>query len=348
VEIGRYHRQELLPQIGKQGQEKLRTAKVLVVGCGALGSHLAEQLVRSGVGTVRIADRDIVETTNLQRQVLFTEDDVKRGMPKALAAAERLVAINSEVTIDPRVVDVDANNIEELATMAGDRVDLILDGTDNVETRYLINDVTTKLGIPWIYGGCVGIEGRVMAIVPGETPCLRCLFPDVPKGSELPTCDTAGVLGPAVAVVAALQAITAIKLLTGNRPSVKAELLTMDLWSNRFHAMDVSDGRRPECVCCGQKQFVFLESRSAKAPTRLCGRDAVQVSATQSQTIDLEILRRRLATGASVEGSKYFMRAVLKEPAGIVITVFSDGRAIITGTRDEARARSIYARFVGS
>jgi molybdopterin-synthase adenylyltransferase len=187
-----------------------------------------------------------------------------------------------------------------------------------------------------------------MTVVPNQTPCLRCLFPDVPKGSELPTCDTAGVLGPAVAIVAGLQAIAAIKILSGNRASLTPELLTLDVWQNRFHAIDVRDARRSDCACCGQRRFEFLEPTSAKVPTRLCGRDAVQVRPPQVQNIDLIAVRARLATGACVDGSAYFVRGIFKDPPGIVMTVFSDGRAIIAGTRDEARARSLYARFVGA
>src|SRR5262245_34353204 len=216
VAIDRYHRQTLLPQIGEAGQRKLAGARVLLVGCGALGSTIAEQLARAGIGHLRNADRDIVELTNLQRQVLFDDSDAAGGLPKAVAAANRLSKINSTITIEPRVVDVDALNVEQL--VAG--CDMILDGTDNVATRYLVNDVAVKHTIPWIYGACVGTEGRVMTIRPGAGACLRCIFPQPPNASELATCDTAGVLGPVASVVGAMQALAAIKLLSGNADAI--------------------------------------------------------------------------------------------------------------------------------
>jgi adenylyltransferase/sulfurtransferase len=337
VTIDRYHRQTLLPQIAAAGQEKLSAASVLLIGCGALGSTIAEQLARAGVGKIRIADRDIVELTNLQRQVLFDERDAAEGLPKAVAAANRLGKINSQITIEPRVVDVDADNIEKLC--AG--VNVILDGTDNVATRYLINDISVKLGIPWIYGACVGTQGRMMAIVPGDGPCLRCVFPQPPDPSEIETCDTVGVLGPVAAVVGAMQAIAAIKLLTGNAAAVAAELLTFNLWSNRIHAVSTRDGKRVDCPACGEQRFDFLASHNRDMTARLCGRNAVQV---RMASFSLSHAADRLQKAGQVQSQPFMVRCQLPE-GGLSLTAFEDGRVIVQGTNDPARARSVVARY---
>jgi adenylyltransferase/sulfurtransferase len=351
----RYNRQTLLPQIGQAGQARLRDSRVLLIGCGALGGHLAEQLVRSGVGHLRLVDRDIVEWSNLQRQVLFDEQDAREGLPKAIAAVTRLKKINSEVEIDPIVADVHAGNIEELCHLdpslriqdSALRTQLLLDGTDNVQTRYLINDVAVKHSIPWIYGACVGTEGRMMPILPGVTPCLRCIFSEPPSAGELPTCDTAGVLGPAAAVVAAMQAAAAIKILTGNLPAITHELTQVDLWSHRFRSISVEDGRRSDCIACGQRQFEFLADRSAELATALCGRNAVQIRPPASSPIDLKSLAQRLSSAGEIDQTRYLLKCRLREDQTIQLTVFPDARALIHGTSDPARARSIYARYVG-
>jgi molybdopterin/thiamine biosynthesis adenylyltransferase len=340
--VNRYHRQTLLPQIGQAGQDRLASARVLLIGCGALGTHVAEQLVRAGVGFLRIADRDIVETSNLQRQVLFDERDAERAWPKAAAAGERLGEINSSVIVDPRIVDVDPANIESLIA---DQIHLIIDGTDNVATRYLINDLAIKHNIPWIYGACIGVEGRVMTVLPGRSACLRCVFPIPPAADELPTCDTAGVLGPAAAIVGSLQAAAAIKVLTGNQSAIAEELLTLNLWTNRIHAVSLNDARRSDCVCCGERRFEFLARTSSQRAATLCGRDAVQVAGASA--IELSSTARRWEPLGTVEQNRYFVRCRLTDPADIVLTLFSDGRLIVKGTRDPSRARSIYARFVG-
>ena len=256
---GRYHRQELLPWVGEAGQARLAGSRVLLVGCGALGTTAAEQLARAGVGSITVADRDVVEWTNLQRQTLFAERDV--GRPKAVAAAERLGAVNSSVRVDARVADVDADGVEALA-LEPRPADVIVDGTDNAQTRYLLNDVAVKHGVPWVYGGCVGTDGRVMAVVPGlgETPCLRCVFPDPPAAGELATCDTAGVLGPAASAVASLQAVAALKILTGHAADAAGSLLTIDFWRGRHRAIDLTNARRPDCPCCGLRRFDFLDA----------------------------------------------------------------------------------------
>jgi molybdopterin/thiamine biosynthesis adenylyltransferase len=372
VDVDRYHRQSLLPQVGRDGQARLGEARVLLVGCGALGSVIAEQFVRAGVGFLRVVDRDVVELTNLQRQVLYDEDDARRGVPKAAAAGERLRRINSAAAVDAVVVDVHSGNVEALAGVTGEgpRVDLVLDGTDNVETRYLLNDVAVKHRLSWVYGACVGVEGRVMPITPGRTPCLRCLFPQPPGPGELPTCDTAGVLGPAAAVVASLQVVAAMKLLLAP-PEVQASaaagpaasaaggassyagsgtLVTVDTWALRFRTIDVAGDRQPDCPCCGQRRFEFLERRPAGGTTSLCGRDAVQVTAPDARsTVDLKAMAATWRSAAGeVELTPFLIRCRLPEPPHLRLTLFADGRLIVKGTTDVRRARSMYARYVGT
>ena len=338
--MSRYHRQILLPQIGADGQQRLSNSTVLLIGCGALGTVIAEQLVRAGIGTLRVCDRDIVETTNLQRQVLFDESDADSGTPKAIAAAQRLARINSTVRIEPHVIDVHSGNIEQLL----DAADVILDGTDNAEVRYLINDAAVKLGVPWVYGGAVGTSGRVMAVVPGITPCLRCLFPDPPAAGELETCDTAGVLAPAANVVASLQVVAAMKILLGY--AVEEQLTSLDLWAGRIQTISTRGGRREDCPTCGKRHFEFLE-RAVSGTTSLCGRDAVQVLPIARTSLDPQQIASRLARVGTVESTPHLVRCTLSE-SGLGLTVFPDGRAIIKGTTDPALARSVYARFVGA
>src|SRR6185503_9485537 len=266
----RYSRQILLPWIEEAGQQRLAASRVVVVGCGALGGTAAEQLARAGVGHLKIVDRDVVELSNLQRQVLFDEEDAKANLPKAVAAERRLKRINSSIEIRGVVADVNAENAEELLA-----ADLILDGTDNAETRYLINDVAVKRGVPWIYAGCVGSEGRVMAVVPGKTACLRCVFPDAPLAGEVETCDTAGVLGPAASVAASIQAGLAIRMIVGDE--VESGMLTFDLKTGRFNRVAQSEARRDDCVCCGSRDFEFLNARGASKAVSLCGRNSVQI-----------------------------------------------------------------------
>jgi molybdopterin-synthase adenylyltransferase len=347
--MDRYHRQKLLPFIGADGQAKLGESRVLLIGCGALGSVIADQLVRAGVGHLTLVDRDIVELTNLQRQVLFDEADARDGVPKAIAAGNRLKAINSSVTIEPRVMDVHSGNIEELigASLPPLRkVDLILDGSDNVETRYLVNDVAVKHGIPWVYGACVGVEGRIMLIRPGEGPCLRCVFPNPPEAGELATCDTAGVLGPAAAIVASMQSIAAIQFLTGNLPLENSALTKIDTWNNRFRSI-ATGGRRSDCECCGSRRFTFLDRAVEKTASRLCGRDAVQVHSGATTADRLPELARRLSAIGPVQQSAFLVRCHLADEK-VVLTVFADGRTIVQGTSDISRARSLASRYVGS
>ncbi|HWB53263.1 MAG TPA: ThiF family adenylyltransferase [Tepidisphaeraceae bacterium] len=342
--ISRYHRQELLPQIGTAGQQKIQSANVALIGCGALGTVVAEHLVRAGVGTLRLIDRDIVEWTNLQRQTLYTEADAREGAAKVFASAERLKQINSKIQIEPIAADLDAENIEKvLGFSTTRRPDLILDGTDNIETRYLINDVAVKHGVPWVYAAGVGTEGRVMGIVPGISPCLRCIFPDAPAAGDLATCDTAGVLAPVTAVIASLAVVQAFKILLGDHPR---HLISVDAWKDDFRSMDIEHCRDVNCVCCGKNNFEFLNRAVRRESARLCGRDAVQVYA--SGCPDLAGLAQRLSNSGEIRRTPYMLRIALHDPAGITLSIFPDGRAIIAGTCDIARARSVAARFLGS
>ena len=342
LDTRRYHRQELLPQVGAAGQARLAAGRVLLVGCGALGSTVAEQLARAGVGYLRVVDRDVVEWTNLQRQVLFEESHARDGTPKAVAAKERLGRINSGVTVDAVVADVHSGNVESLA----DDCAVVVDGTDNVETRYLVNDVAVKRGTPWVYGACVGTDGRVMPVVPGRTACLRCVFPEPPAGAELPTCDTAGVLGPVAAVVGALQSIEVIRLLIGGAAGDNAALWAGDLWSGR--ARRIVAERRPDCPACGRREFPFL-SRPPSQSTTLCGRHSVQVRPADSGLrLDLAAAARKLGAVGDVQQTPYLVRCRLSGEAAVELTVFADGRMMVSGNTDRDHARSLYARYVGA
>lgn len=342
----RYHRQSILPQIGPAGQHRLSQSRVLLIGCGALGTVMAEQLTRAGVGYLRIVDRDLVESTNLQRQTLFDEADVAANLPKAVAAQRRLGRINSSVGIDAHVADVHSGNIEQLVRIEGGAADLILDGTDNVQTRYLINDITVKHRVPWVYGGCVGVDGRVMPVWPEQTPCLRCLFPDPPAPGTLPTCDTAGVLGPAATVVGAIQSTIAMRILIEQNPRPDEQLLSFDLWTARFKPISLAAARRSDCICCGQKHFEFL-SQPADVSVSLCGREAVQIRPSSAKVIDLQLVAKRLSAAGQTTLTPFFVKCDLRDPAEVSLTLFPDGRLIVHGTTDPGRARSIQARFLG-
>ena len=342
----RYNRQEVLPQIGPEGQARLRNARVLLVGCGALGSAAGEMLVRSGVGFLRIVDRDLVELSNLQRQVLFDEGDAAEGLPKSAAAARRLREINHEVEIDAIVADANAANIESF----GD-VDLIVDGTDNVSTRYLLNDLSVRDGIPWIYGGCVGVEGRVWGIWPGRTACLRCIFPDPPKANELPTCDTSGVLGPAAMAVGGFQAALAIRFIVEGESAAEksAGLIAFDAWEFQFHSLNSAATPAEGCSCCTQRNFPYLSTKGMDFTTNLCGRRAVQVlRCGLPGPIDLSAIAERWQKLGIVGRSPWFVRCRLSDPSGIDLTLFADGRLLVHGITDSKRATSLYARFVGN
>ena len=339
--IERYSRQMRFGGIGKAGQERISKSRVTVCGCGALGTVLANVLVRAGVGFVRIVDRDFVEISNLQRQVLFDESDVIGNLPKSEAAARKLREINSAVTIEPIVADIDRTNIIELCK----DVDLILDGTDNFEVRYLINDAAVSLNKPWIFGGCVGSHGQSMTIIPGETPCLRCVFEAAPGPGEVGTCETAGVLGPIVNVVASYQAAEALKLLAGKKEAISRELLYIDMWENTNRRIKIAPLLgKIDCPCCQRRQFEWLEGAHGTQTTSLCGRNAVQVSHRISGKLNFEDLAKQLSASGSVSHNKFLLKAQIED---YEFTVFPDGRAIIKGTDDCEKARSLYAKYIG-
>jgi adenylyltransferase/sulfurtransferase len=333
----RYSRQILFQGLGEQGQEKLLAAQAVIVGCGALGSFHADALARAGVGEITIVDRDYVETSNLQRQWLFDEEDAAQALPKAAAAAAKLRRINSGIRVNPRVADLTPENAEDLLRPAG----VILDGTDNFETRYLINDVAVKLGIPWVYGAAVGSYGVTMPVFPAKTACLACVFPEPPAGTQ-PTCDTAGVLNSVTASIAAFQVADAIKILAGRAEAVQPRLLTIDVWNNTLHSVAVGS-RDPECPACGRREFKYLEG-ARRRPVMLCGRNAVQVHESQ-RSLNLAELKTALEPLGAVRANEYALRFFCPP---YEMTVFADGRAIIKGTEDVGVARSLYARYVGT
>jgi adenylyltransferase/sulfurtransferase len=340
--LDRYARQIRYAPLGEEGQRKLLASHVLICGCGALGSVLANTLVRAGVGRVRIVDRDFLELNNLQRQVLYDEEDLAAGLPKAVAAEAKLRRINSQVDIDAIVADLDHTNIHQLL----EGVDLILDGTDNFETRFLLNDASVKLGVPWVYGGCIGAEGQTMTIVPGETPCLRCLMQDAPPPGTTPTCDTAGILGPVVNVVASMQACEAIKILSGNREAINRFLNVFELWDGRIRQVKLDSLRESaDCPTCQGREFPWLEGKRGSHTAVLCGRNAVQLSFPDRETFSLERLASQLEGVGRVSWNSYLLRLTVDD---YVLSVFPDGRAIIGGTDDIAVARTVYAKYVGN
>ena len=336
----RYSRQVLFPEIGKVGQEKLSNAHILLVGCGALGASHAEMLSRAGVGRLKIVDRDFVEFTNLQRQTLFKESDAMERLPKAAAAKVRIGEINSEVQVDAIIADVNQSNVEQLIADA----DFVLDGTDNFQIRYLINDACVKLGKTWIYGAAVSSYGTTMTIVPGETPCLRCVFEEMPDAGSSPTCDTAGVIMPIISTISAVQVSEAIKLIVGDQNALHRSLLQFDLWQNDWRKIKLGKPN-PDCPACALKRFDFLDAESQEYSAVLCGRDAVQISPPRATTIDLESFGSRIGNLTDVKRNEYLVRFSNGDNE---ITVFRDGRAIIRGTEDVSVARSLYARYVGA
>ncbi len=339
--LERYSRQMRFYGIGEAGQRKLLDAHVTLCGCGALGTVIANALVRAGVGHVRIVDRDFIETSNLQRQVLFDEHDVAENVPKAEAAARKLAAINSAIHVEPVVTDIDRTNIEELCRDA----DVILDGTDNFEIRYLINDVAVKLDKPWVYGGSIGSHGQTMTILPGETPCLRCVFEAAPAPGEAGTCETAGVLSPIVNIIASFQVTEAFKILTGQRDRINRELIFIDVWENLQRRIKIAPLRdKVDCPCCRRRRFEWLEGEQGSQTTSLCGRNAVQVAHRHAGKLNFEELARHLETLGTVSYNRFLLKFTTD---GHEFTVFPDGRAIIKGTSDVDKARTLYAKYIG-
>ena len=331
----RYSRQVLFPSIGAVGQERLAKAHAAVVGCGALGCTQAMLLARAGVGRLTLIDRDYVERSNLQRQLLFDECDAAAALPKAIAARKRLAAINSQIGIRAVVEDLDARNVSELLEGAN----VILDATDNFETRYLINDWSVQNGTPWIYGAAVGSYGITMPVLPDRSACFRCVYPAPPSGDQ-PTCETAGVLNPVTTAVGAWQVASAMKVLCGAEFDLR--ILTMDVWTGAVRSI-AQPPRDPECPCCGTREFEYLE-RSRRAPVSLCGRNAVQIH-DRARPLDLAQLGAKLAHLGDVRANDFAMRFCVD---GYEMTIFPDGRAIIKGTTDIGLARSLYSRYIGN
>jgi len=331
----RYSRQIQFAGIGEAGQQRLLDARVGIVGCGALGSFQAGALARAGIGFLKIIDRDYAELSNLQRQWLFDECDAEQGLPKAVAAARKIAAINRQIQVEPMVADLTASNADDLL---GD-VELILDGTDNFETRYLINDYAVDRGRPWIYGAAVGSYGISMPVVPLKTACLRCVYPDPPAGAQ-PTCETAGVLGAITSLIASLQVGEAMRILCGLEPSRR--ITTVDVCSCEIRQV-VQPGPDEQCPTCGRREFSYL-SGSRRAPVSLCGHNAVQIHEC-SRPLDLRDLAVRLAPLGRVRSNEFALRF---ETPPYLLTIFPDGRAIIKGTTDVGVARSLYARYIGA
>ena len=328
--------------LGEDGQRRLAASSALVCGCGALGSVLANTLARAGVGHLRIVDRDFLELNNLQRQVLYDESDVAAGLPKAVAAANKLREINSEITIEEVVADVDHSNIRSLM----DGVDVVVDGTDNFETRYLLNDAALSFGVPWVYGGCIGAEGKTMTIIPGKTPCLRCLFAEAPAPGTTATCDSAGILAPIINVIASFQANEAMKILSGNAQAISPVLTVFELWENRVLQIKLDSlGDRSVCPACSGREFPWLAGERGSHSAVLCGRNAVQLSFPGRASISLDELAKKLRDVGEVSHNPFLLRLVVGD---FRLTVFPDGRAIIGGTEDLAEARTLYARYIGN
>jgi molybdopterin/thiamine biosynthesis adenylyltransferase len=331
----RFSRQIRFAPFGPEGQENLSAATAVIVGCGALGSVQASLLARAGAGTIHLIDRDYVEESNLQRQLLYTEADVAQGLPKAEAARRHLQEANSEVRIEAHVSDLNPENIDDLLFGAG----VILDGTDNFDTRFLINDYSVREGIPWIYGAAVGSYGIAMPVLPDDSACFRCVFPDPPGGVQ-PTCETAGVLGPVTSLVGSLQAMEAIKILSGRSESVRRKIFAADLWHGPARETGMPP-RDPDCPCCGRRDFTWLNGR--RAPVSLCGRNAVQIH-ERRRPVNLADLATQLEGLGTIRSNEFALRFISGEQE---ITVFPDGRAIIKGTTDVGVARALYAKYIG-
>jgi len=338
--LERYSRQMILPGWGRERQQRLGQKTAVVIGCGALGSHVASHLARAGVGRLVLADRDFVEWHNLPRQALYAEADAAAGVPKAVAAARRLRQINSLVQIEEHVVDVNPDTVEPLIAGA----DVVMDGADNFEVRYLVNEACVKHGIPWVYGGVLGTYGLSAAILPGETPCLRCLLGPLPPPGAVPTCETAGVLGPAVAVIAALEVTEGLKILLERHAELLRSLVMVDLWNGDFERAQTQKGQT-RCPVCDEGRYELLEAEQGSMAAVLCGRAAVQITPRPRQSLDLTALAERLTVVGRVDANEYVLRLDVE---GVQLAIFADGRTIVKGTDDPVLARVLYARYVGS
>ncbi|WP_027416848.1 ThiF family adenylyltransferase [Aneurinibacillus terranovensis] len=337
----RYSRQILFTPIGQDGQSRLGKSRVAIVGMGALGTVLANHMVRSGIGYVRLIDRDFVEPSNLQRQMLYDENDATAHLPKAIAAYEKLKMINSEVEIEPVIADVIPANADALLH----DVDLILDGTDNFQIRFLINDVAVKHSIPWVYGGAVAAKGMFAAIIPHKTPCLRCLFPNPPAaGGE--TCDTTGVIGPVIHIVASYQAAEGLKILLQDEKHRNPNLEHFEIWRNLHTQMKISAGKNPKCPACGRGKYEFLSYTGEEdSVAAMCGRNSVQITPVKDTQLDLDQLAGRFSPLGKVERNKFLLRF---QTGDHTLVVFPNGRVVVQGTDDPAVARTLYARYIGT
>jgi adenylyltransferase/sulfurtransferase len=358
--MSRYARQHVLPDFGEAGQQRLAQSHVAIVGIGALGCALADHLARAGVGRMTLIDRDVVDATNLQRQCLFTEDDAARALPKAEAALARVRAINTAVRVEAHAADLHAGNAESLLGLPGDAPRVLLDGSDNFATRYLLNDLSVKHAIPYAYAGVVATRAAQATFVPGGA-CLRCVFPESPGPGAEPTCETAGVLGAVVAIVAGAQAVDALKLLLGRGDLLSGTMLEFDAWKNQRRRVDLSSAKDPACPCCGLGRFEHLEGPHAADDAAICGQDAVQVwpragrdasgPEHQREPLSLAALAARVAPIAGTERSRFMLRITPRELVqgrpSMRLTVFPDGRAIVHGTTDPRVARAAYAKYVG-
>ena len=333
----RYSRQIILQNIGEKGQRKLTESTVALIGCGALGTVAANNLTRAGVGKLVIVDRDFVELNNLQRQILFDENDVDE--PKAIAAARKLQTINSDIEVEPEVKDLNHTNVENILK----DVDLVLDGTDNILTRMLVNDVCVKEEIPWIYTGAIGTSGMTMNIIPGK-PCLRCLYPKLPKIGSLPTCDTMGVLNTITVIMGSMESTEAIKiLLDPTYKDIDGNLRVYDAWNNSFDEVIVR--KNQECVCCVDNNYEYLETEDREVITSLCGKNAIQITPADPKEISLSEMASKLDPLGEIKNTPFILIFKTEKEE---ISLFKDGRAIIKGTNDQKVARSIYARYIGT
>lgn len=342
-EFQRYARQIRFAPFGQESQEALARSTAVIVGCGALGSVQASTLVRAGVGRVRLIDRDFVELNNLQRQVLYDENDVESGMPKAIAAKNKLTQVNSSIEIESIVEDLNFANIAE---RCGD-ADVILDGTDNFETRFLVNDFSVNKKIPWVYGGCIGSDGQSMTIVPDETPCLHCLMNEGPPAAgSTATCDTAGILAPIINVIASIQCQEAIKILAGKLDRINRKLLSVGLWDNSIRQLDISNLRQDiECPVCDRSEFKWLDGVKGSRSAVLCGRNAVQLSPDDKRQVCFNELESKLAPIGPIKRNQFLLQVSDQDYS---MTVFQDGRVIVNGTEDIAKAKSLFAQWIGT
>lgn len=338
--LDRYSRQVLFKGIGKGGQKKLSQSRVLILGCGGLGSVSSELLARAGVGFLKIVDRDFLELNNLQRQILFDEIDFKEGLPKAIAAKKKLKKINSKIIIEALVNDVNRFNIESILN----DIDLVIDATDNFETRFLLNEACVKNNIPWIYGACVESYGLTMNIIPGKTPCFRCIFEKIPTPGYSPTCETVGVISPIVSIISSIQCVEALKIITDNYNQLNKNLTTIDIWENDFQTVDISmTNKEKNCPVCNYKQYTFLSGKQGTSFTTLCGRNAIQIIPFEETELDLMQLAIKLSTFGEPIYNEYLLKIDIDK---YELSIFPDGRAIIKGTTDMGIARGLYTKYV--